>query len=130
MAKRFLIYGLLGSIIQVAIYTVLLKLIQGFQTLIFTKNHREIISFFDLQISIFVFITIVTIQNISTTLINKKWFTKTAFGFATLLCVVSWGEDLKTCPIKTTLYLLVGIFTLSIKFYIDKRLTSWQKDNK
>jgi hypothetical protein len=122
MIKRILVNGLLVSMIQIAIYFVLLKSIQFFQTFTITENHRELISNFHLEISTILFSAIVAIQNISTTLINKKWYTWTGFSFAIFFYLVGWGEDLNSWPIKTLLFLLVGIFTLSMKFYIDKKL--------
>jgi hypothetical protein len=95
-----------------------------------TDKDRAFISDYGLIIGTTLFFFIVTIQNISTTLINKKWFTRTAFILATVFYFIGWGEDYFSWPVTTILFLFVGITVLTSKFIIDRILIKWQTDRR
>lgn len=125
MIKRILLFGLLATVIQITFYFLFLKLIQFVQTITITDIHREYISNYGIELSVVIFTVILIVQNITTALINKKWFTWTALTLVTIFYLIGWGEGLNSWPVKTVLFLLVGILTLISKFSIDKNLTRW-----
>jgi len=125
MIKRLLIFGLFVSGIQVLLYYLMLRLVQFGQSFFMTDSDRAFISNYGLVIGTTLFFVIVTIQNISTTLVNRKWFTWTAFILSTIFYFIGWGEDYFSWPVTTTLFLIVGVFALTSKFYIDKKLIKW-----
>lgn len=130
MIKRFLIFGLFVSGIQVLLYYLMLRLVQFGQSFFMTEKDRAFISDYGLVIGTTLFFVIVTIQNISTALINKKWFTWTAFVLATFFYIIGWGEDYLSWPVTTVLFLFVGITVLASKFTIDRKLIKWQTDRR
>jgi hypothetical protein len=125
MIKRLLIFGLFVSGIQVLLYYLMLRLVQFGQSFFMTDSDRAFISDYGLVIGTTLFFVIVTIQNISTTLVNKKWFTWTAFILSTVFYFIGWGEDYFSWPVTTILFLIVGVFALTSKFYIDTKLIKW-----
>jgi hypothetical protein len=125
MIKRLLIFGLFVSGIQVLLYYLMLRLVQFGQSFFMTDSDRAFISNYGLIVGTTLFFVIVTIQNISTTLVNKKWFTWTAFILSTILYFIGWGEDYFSWPVTTILFLIVGVFALTSKFYIDTKLIKW-----
>lgn len=130
MIKRLLMFGLLASVIQVMFYLLILKTMQLVQAITITEEHKEYISNYGITLSVIIFIAIVTLQNISTTLINRKWFTWTALILVTTFYFVGWGEGINSWPIKTILFLIAGIVTLTSKFLIDKILVKWKTKKK
>jgi hypothetical protein len=125
MIKRLLIFGLFVSGIQVLLYYLMLRLVQFGQSFFMTDSDRAFISDYGLVIGTTLFFVIVTIQNISTTLVNKKWFTWTAFILSTVFYFIGWGEDYFSWPVTTILFLIVDVFALTSKFYIDTKLIKW-----
>ncbi len=125
MIKRLLLFGLLVAIIQVFLYYILLRLVQFGQSFFMTDKDREFISDYGLILGTTLFAIIVITQNITTVLVNKKWFTWTAFILATIFYFIGWGEDYFSWPITTILFLFVGITILSSKFYLDKLIAKW-----
>jgi hypothetical protein len=130
MVKRLLIFGLFVSGIQVLLYYLMLRFVQFVQSFFMTDKDRAFISDYGLIIGTTLFFFIVTIQNISTTLINKKWFTRTAFILATVFYFIGWGEDYFSWPVTTILFLFVGITVLTSKFIIDRILIKWETDRR
>ena len=125
MIKRLLLFGILATIIQVFLYYFLLRIVQFGQSFFMTDKDRAFISDYGLVIGTTLFFMIVAIQNISTVLVNKKWFTWTAFIVATIFYFIGWGEDYFSWPVTTILFLFVGITILTIKFFIDKQIAKW-----
>jgi len=125
MIKRLLLFGLLSAIIQVFLYYILLRLIQFGQSFFMTDKDREFISDYGLILGTTLFAIIVITQNITTVLVNKKWFTWTAFILATIFYFIGWGEDYFSWPITTILFLFVGVTILTSKFFIDKQIAKW-----
>ena len=95
-----------------------------------TDKDRAFISDYGLVVGTTLFFVIVTIQNISTTLINKKWFTWTAFILATIFYIIGWGEDYLSWPVTTVLFSFVGITVLASKFVIVKKIIKWQTERR
>jgi hypothetical protein len=122
MLKRILIFGILASVIQIVMYSLLLKLIQLIQ-LIFIKD-KELISDFNISLSIAILFVIILTQNILTSIINKNWFNWFALGIVIFIYIIGWGENLSSWPISTTIFLLVGFLVLFSKPIIDKKLIS------
>ncbi len=125
MIKRLLLFGILATIIQVFLYYFLLRIVQFGQSFFMTDKDRAFISDYGLVIGTTLFLMIVAIQNISTVLVNKKWFTWTAFIVATIFYFIGWGEDYFSWPVTTILFLFVGITILTSKFFIDKQIAKW-----
>jgi hypothetical protein len=125
MIKRLLLFGLLAAIIQVFLYYILLRLVQFGQSFFMTDKDREFISDYGLILGTTLFAIIVITQNITTVLVNKKWFTWTAFILATIFYFIGWGEDYFSWPITTILFLFVGVTILTSKFFIDKQIAKW-----
>jgi hypothetical protein len=90
-----------------------------------TDKDREFISDYGLILGTTLFAIIVITQNITTVLVNKKWFTWTAFILATIFYFIGWGEDYFSWPITTILFLFVGVTILTSKFFIDKQIAKW-----
>jgi hypothetical protein len=62
------------------------------------------------------------VTNVLAALINRRFLTWGLLGIITLLYLIGWGEDFDTWPWKTTLFLVAGLFTIFIKFTVDKKL--------
>jgi hypothetical protein len=122
MLKRILIFGILASVIQVVMYSLLLKLIQLIQ-LIFIKD-KELISDFNISLSFILLSIIILTQNILTSIINKSWFNWFALGIVIFIYIIGWGKGISSWPIKTTLFFIVGFLVLFSKPIIDKKLIS------
>lgn len=130
MIKKLIIFGLLVSGIQVLLYYLMLRLVQFGQSFFMTDKDRAYISDYGLVLGTTLFFVIVTIQNISTTLINKKWFTWTAVILATAFYVIGWGEDYVSWRVTTVLFVIVGITVLISKFIIDRQIIKWQAQRR
>jgi hypothetical protein len=75
--------------------------------------------------SVLLFAIIVTLQNLMSSIINKKWVTNFLFVFSIIVYLIGWGEDIKSFPYSATIFIIVGLLSLSIKFYLDIRIDTY-----
>ena len=126
MIKRLLINGLLTTGLQIGIYYAVLyfgwtigKLIHEPTKLTLT----EAIEFgLLIKLSLILFGTMLLVTNVLAALINRRVLTWGLLCIITLLYLIGWGEDFNAWPWKTTLFLVAGLFTIFIKFTVDKKL--------
>ncbi|MBN8697520.1 MAG: hypothetical protein J0L87_13395 [Bacteroidetes bacterium] len=124
MLKRILTKGLLASGIQVLFYFIALYILWYSTVGFFRPVNREI-SELAVDISIPLFAIMVTVQNLATSIVNRKWLTVTLFVFTMTIYLIGWGEDINSFPFSATIFIITGILSLSLKFYIDKKIDSY-----
>jgi|SRR5688572_8184649 len=122
LIRRFLIFGLLTSILQWLLYAVTFFILRLIGNL---SGNPDFISLYGLSLSLTLFGIILLLQNSLTSIINKKWFSRTALILALMFYYIGWGEDFNSWPLQTLAFLIVGTVVLISKFYIDKRLAVW-----
>jgi hypothetical protein len=126
MVKRFLINGLLTTGLQIAIYYAMLYFGWKIGKLIHEPTKLTIIEAIEfgliIKLSLILFGTMLLVTNILAALINNKFLTWGLICIMTVLYLIGWGEDFNTWPWKTTLFLIAGLFTIFIKFTVDKKL--------
>ena len=120
MLKRILIFGILASVIQIVMYSLILKMTQLIQMIFITE--RDLISDFSIRLSIVLLSTIILVQNILTSIINRNWFNWFALGIVIFIYIIGWGENFSSWPIKTIIYFIAGFIVLFSKPFIDKKL--------
>jgi len=125
VVQRLLLFSLIASIIQVAVYFLATLF---FQVLMenFEKSGKEIISNYNRDLSTIIFAMIILIQNTATSMVNRKWFTWIAFICALFFYSVGWGENLKSFPIASGTLLFIGFSVIAGKFIIDKHLVKFK----
>jgi hypothetical protein len=120
MLRRILVYGILCSVIQVVLYASLLFLCRCYFLL---ALHDDYFDAFVISIAVALFAVIIIVQNILSSIINKKIFEFTLFGMVVIFFVWGWGEDYAYWPVPTTVSIAVSIFSLASYFVIKKALT-------
>lgn len=121
MKTRILTKGFLASIIQIGVYYMTINLLWFIGKIFYTPPTNYIDSF-ALILSLELFGIIVSIQNLITATFNKKWLTLTMLFLAFLIYVFGWGEDIVSFPFTTIVFILAGLFALTIKFFIDNEI--------
>jgi len=121
MKKRIVAKGLLSSFVQIIIYYLAINLV-WFIGKIFYKPPTLYIDTFALVLSLELFGVIIIIQNVISAAVNKKWLTITMFILAIIVYIIGWGEDINSFPFSTVIFLIAGLFALTIKFFIDKQI--------
>jgi hypothetical protein len=125
MIKRILINGLLTTVVQIVFYVIILYLFATFGALIFdsqgfAKGIENI--GYSVIMSVLLLGTILLPVNLILSIINKKVWT---FGLLTIVAAIyfiAWIEDFSNWPWTTVLFLLVGLTTIYLKFFLDKKL--------
>ncbi len=124
MLTRILTKGLLASGLQVLVYFVALYVFWYLTVAFFRPVNREI-SDLAVAISIPLFAIIVTVQNLMSSIINRKWFTITLFVLTVIIYLIGWGENINSFPFSAVIFILVGLLSLTLKFYIDKNIDDY-----
>ena len=126
MLKRLLINGLLTTGLQIIIYYAVLYFGWTIGKLIHEPTKLTLIEAIEfgllIKLSLILFGTMLLVTNVVTSLFNNKVLTWGLLCIMTLLYLIGWGEDFDSWPWKTTLLLIAGLFTIFIKFTIDKKL--------
>jgi hypothetical protein len=124
MLIRILTKGLMASGLQVLFYFIALYVLWYSTVSIFRTDNIKID---DLAVgtSVLLFAIIVTLQNLMSSIINKKWVTNFLFVFSIIVYLIGWGEDIKSFPYSATIFIIVGLLSLSIKFYLDIRIDTY-----
>jgi hypothetical protein len=124
MLIRILTKGLMASGLQVLFYFIALYVLWYSTVSIFRPDNIKID---DLAVStsVLLFAIIVTLQNLMSSIINKKWVTNFLFVFSIIVYLIGWGEDIKSFPYSVTIFIIVGLLSLSIKFYLDIRIDTY-----
>jgi hypothetical protein len=124
MLIRILTKGLMASGLQVLFYFIALYVLWYSTVSLFRPDNIKID---DLAVStsVLLFAIIVTLQNLMSSIINKKWVTNFLFVFSIIVYLIGWGEDIKSFPYSVTIFIIVGLLSLSIKFYLDIRIDTY-----
>jgi hypothetical protein len=124
MLIRILTKGLMASGLQVLFYFIALYVLWYSTVSIFRPDNIKID---DLAVStsVLLFAFIVTLQNLMSSIINKKCVTNFLFVFSIIVYLIGWGEDIKSFPYSATIFIIVGLLSLSIKFYLDIRIDTY-----
>ena len=126
MLKRLLINGLLTTGLQIVIYYAVLYFGWTIGKVIHEPTKLTITEAIEfgllIKLSLILFGTMLLVTNVLAALINRKFWTWGLLCIITILYLVGWGEDFDTWPWKTTLFLIAGLFTIFVKFMIDKKL--------
>jgi hypothetical protein len=120
MLKRLLISGLLTTGLQIIIYYAVLYFAWTIGKLIHEPTKLTLIEAIEfgllIKLSLILFGTTLLVTNVVASLLNNKVLT---WG---LLCIMTLLWDFDSWPWKTTLFLIAGLFTIFIKFTVDKKL--------
>ena len=126
MLKRLLINGLLTTGLQIIIYYAVLYFGWTIGKLIHEPTKLTLIEAIEfgllIKLSLILFGTMLLVTNVVASLFNNKFLTWGLLCIMTLLYLIGWGEDFDSWPRKTTLFLIAGLFTIFIKFAVDKKL--------
>jgi hypothetical protein len=126
MLKRLLISGLLTTGLQIIIYYAVLYFAWTIGKLIHEPTKLTLIEAIEfgllIKLSLILFGTTLLVTNVVASLLNNKVLTWGLLCIMTLLYLIGWGEDFDSWPWKTTLFLIAGLFTIFIKFTVDKKL--------
>jgi hypothetical protein len=126
MKHRILIQFLLSTIIQLICYVGILYLAKV--TLDFTTNDKYILmSDYGIQLSTVIFTMIISVQNLLTALINRKWFTWIGILIVLIIYSIGWGEDFSSWPERTIIYLIIGFYIILGKIQLDSTLKKLTK---
>jgi hypothetical protein len=129
MSLRILKFGIIASVIQILLYYLFFKVFQFLQiTFSIAENERDTFSDYSIFMSTSLFGFLILTQNSLTSIINKKWFTITAFCIILMLVIIGWGEDIYSWPLQTIIFLLVNISVLISKPFIDKQISKYLKE--
>lgn len=118
MVKRIIIFGILGSFIQVLVYYALIILFWSIAKIFYNPKCTDIGWGLTIQYSVYVFFVILLIQNILIEVKNKYNLLK-YFYFISIFVFILSVQNIKHFPYKSILLFLAGIITLSLKFYLD-----------
>jgi hypothetical protein len=123
MIKRILYQAVLGTIIQIALYVVILYFAKYSLDLL-TDDKYILMDHYGILLSTFIFVIILFVQNILVAVIDKKWFRWLTIFIVLIFYIIAWGENFNNWPIRTIIYLISGIVVILIKVYIDTVLTN------
>ena len=70
---------------------------------------------------------IISVQNLLTSIINRKWFTWTGIIIVLVIYSIGWGEDFNSWPERTTIFLIVGFSVVLVKIRMDSILIKLKK---
>ncbi len=133
MPKRLLLHGLLTSVIQTLTYCLGLIITWCILRLLDKQYEYLPTAGFAVLFCILLFAIFVTLQNIITTIVNKKWLTLLLFILTTCLislvelyCLIDWKKEYS---LRIILNLIAGLMALIIKFPIDTFLKKWTDKN-
>src|SRR5690606_7156970 len=126
MFKRLLINGLLTTGLQIIIYYAVLYFGWTIGKLIHEPTKLTLIEAIEfgllIKLSLILFGPMLLVTNVVASLLNSKFLTWGLLCIMTLLSLLGSGEDFDSWPCKTTSFLIARLFTVFIKFTIDKKL--------
>jgi hypothetical protein len=122
MIKRLLIIGLGTSIIQVALYILLIYSGSIVSDIIDKPTHKGVEWGLTIYFSFILFTVVILLLNILTSLINRDRFRSVAVSMTSLFYILGWSEDFDRYPYRTIYLLLIGLFCILAKLFIDRRL--------
>ncbi len=121
MGKRILINAIVGTMIQMTFFILTLYLSKT--TLdFFSTNKYHHISHFHIQLSSSIFAIMLIVQNLLTALINRAWFNWFSIFVVLTIYTIGWGEDFNSWPLKTIIFIGLGIITVIGKLFIDQKI--------
>ena len=126
MIKRILLYGLVVSGLQSVIYLISSCFVWLIAQIIFEPENASI-SDYPIIYTLILFWFIVTFQNVIATIFNKKWLTISLFVLTCVIYLIGWGEDLNSFPFQAIVFIISGLLSLTIRFYLDKRVQLWEQ---
>jgi len=128
MKDRILIQFLLGTIIQLILYLGILYLAKVILDLT-TDDKYILMSDYGIQLSTIILTMIISVQNLITALVNKKWFTWIGIIIVLLIYTIGWGEDFNSWPERTIIFIVVGFTIVLGKIQLDATLMKIKKTN-
>lgn len=117
MIKRILIFGILLTVIQTFLYFLLIKLMQLGELQIVNKSEIQLKNSIIPWI-VLLFFEVVLIQNILTSIVNRKTFTLTFFVLTLLFLWAGFLKGFSIWPSIPFLLLILGL--LATKFAFEK----------
>ena len=124
MLKRIILYGIIVSGLQSLIYLMSSCFVWLIAQIIF-KPENASISDYPIIYTLILFCVIVTFQNLIATIFNKNWLTIALYVLTCVIYLIGWGEDLNSFPFQAIVFIISGLFSLTIRFYLDKRVQLW-----
>ena len=122
MVKRIILFGILGSLLQVFLYYGIIILLWKIGKLFHTPSKTDFTFHFTILFSIYYLLVITIFQNCLVEIFNTKKTSALLYFISLSTFLFVWIDDLNTWPIRTFLFIIAGITSLSLKFYIDTRL--------
>ncbi|MDR6763834.1 VIT1/CCC1 family predicted Fe2+/Mn2+ transporter [Flavobacterium sp. 2755] len=111
MIKRIFILGIIFSLIQTFVYFIFVELLQFAETKFVAENYRQITEKI-LPYIVLIFFESVLIQNILSSIINKKLFTWIMFSLSTIFLLVPFFKTFAIWP-SLPFILIITLLLLS-----------------
>jgi len=125
MIKRILVNGLLTTLVQIIFYIIVLFLCVTFDSLLFNSkslSNRVTDIGYPLTISVLFLGTMLLTANLISSLFNKQIMTLGLLTVVATIYFIGWIEDFSHWPWATTLFISVGLVTIYLKLFVDKKL--------
>lgn len=129
MFARILKLGIIGTVIQLILYWITFRIIQ----IVFSKiinPETEFLSDAGFFYSVGIFGFILIVQNVLTAIFNRKKVYRNSAYFASGLIILTWCEDLSSCPFETICWMVISVTIIFCKFSIDKILSKYLVEEK
>lgn len=121
MIKRFLINGLLTTVVQIVFYVIILY--ACFTISILIPGSRSLMDIgYPVIMSVLLLGTMLLIANSISSLINKKVWTLGILTIVAIIYFIAWIEDIDNWPLTTIIFIIVGLTTIYSKFFVDKKM--------
>lgn len=120
MIKRFLVNGLLTTVVQIVLYVIILYVCFTFSILI--PGSRSLMDIgYPVIMSVLLLGPMLLIANLISSLINKKAWTLGILTIVAIIYFIAWIEDIGNWPLTTIIFIIVGLTTIYSKFFVDKK---------
>ncbi len=125
MIKRILVKGLLTTVVQIIFYIITLLLCVTLDSLI--SDSRSLSNGvtdigYPLTISVLLLGTMLLTANLISSLFSNKVWTLGLMTIVAIIYFIGWIEDFYHWPWATILFILIGLTTIYLKIFIDKKL--------
>jgi len=129
MIKRIMIFGILASLFQVAVYYLLIFILWNVGKKLHTPIKTDFTWGLTILYSTYVFGIITVIQNSLIEILHKKNIRIYLF-IGALITFTSVVQNFAFWPIKTLILIISGHITLLIKFYLDFKISKSEIKNR
>lgn len=123
MIKRIFILGIILSLIQTFVYFIFVKLLQFAETKFAAENYRQLTDKI-LPYVILIFFEIVLIQNILSSIVNRKLFTWIMFSLSTIFLLTPFFKTFAiwpSLPFSLIIIILLFSYQIAAKNYDKKK---------